>query len=78
MSNTQELLSQIQADYKEFSKKYNQRIIICAGTGCIANGALKVYNKLKTEMEKHNINVDLKLRLEEAKDLPVDKENILN
>jgi len=77
MSNTKELINKIQADYKQFSKNYQQRIIICAGTGCIANGSLKIYEKLKTEIEKHDIHVDLKLRLKEAKDLPVDKENIL-
>ncbi|MFP4548772.1 MAG: NADH-ubiquinone oxidoreductase-F iron-sulfur binding region domain-containing protein [Fidelibacterota bacterium] len=77
MSNTTDLLNKIQKDYQKFSKKYQQRIIICAGTGCVANGALKIYDKLKTEIEKHDINVDLKLRLKEAKDLPVDKHNVL-
>ena len=27
-------------------------ILICAGTGCIAGGAMKIYDNLKTECEK--------------------------
>lgn len=37
-------LDKISAKVKNASKKINKRIILCAGTGCVANGALKVYD----------------------------------
>lgn len=48
-----------------FNKKLDiiqGRIIICAGTGCVANGALKVYAEFTEQIKKHNLNliVDLK------------------
>ncbi len=74
MSN---LLAKIKTDYNTIAEQYNQRIIICAGTGCMANGAMDIFNALKSEIEKHDKNVDVKLRVEEGKELPTDKENIL-
>lgn len=38
-----------------------KRIIVCAGTACIANGALKVYDELKKAIEKSGINVKVNL-----------------
>ena len=32
-------------------------VLICAGTGCIAGGSLKIYENLKAECEKRNLNV---------------------
>ena len=32
-------------------------ILICAGTGCIAGGAMKIYDNLKTECEKRGLPV---------------------
>ncbi|HEY1986747.1 MAG TPA: NADH-ubiquinone oxidoreductase-F iron-sulfur binding region domain-containing protein [Terracidiphilus sp.] len=41
-----------------------RRVIICAGTGCMANGAMKVYERFKTEMAGSGLNVILELRPE--------------
>ena len=41
-----------------------RRVIICAGTGCMANGAMKVFEHFKTEMAGAGINVILELRPE--------------
>jgi len=41
-----------------------RRVIICAGTGCIANGAMKVFERFKTEMASAGLNVILELRAE--------------
>ena len=37
-------LEQIGQDYKNAAGKITGRIVICAGTGCIANGAMKVFH----------------------------------
>ena len=49
-----------QAAYAAQTKK----IIICAGTGCVAGGSLKVYNRLKSLMETENIPVEITLEAE--------------
>jgi len=41
-----------------------RRVILCAGTGCIANGAMKVYERFRAEMDRAGINVVLELRAE--------------
>lgn len=37
------------------------KIIVCAGTGCVAGGSLEVYSRLKELMETHNIHVSVEL-----------------
>jgi NADH-quinone oxidoreductase subunit F len=43
-----------------------RRVIICAGTGCMANGAMKVFEKFKSEMAGSGLRVILELRPEAA------------
>ncbi len=40
------------------------RIIICAGTGCVANGALKIYDRMVSILKEKNIQVALELKQE--------------
>ena len=37
-------------------------VMICAGTGCIASGAMKVYEELRCECEKHGLQIFLGLQ----------------
>jgi NADH-quinone oxidoreductase subunit F len=39
-----------------------RRVILCAGTGCMANGAMKVFEQFKREMASSGLNVILELR----------------
>ena len=41
-----------------------EKIIICAGTGCVAGGSLDVYEKLKEIMTAEGINVEVELKAE--------------
>lgn len=41
-----------------------RRVILCAGTGCMANGAMKVFEQFKREMAASGLNVILELRAE--------------
>src|ERR1035441_8697656 len=45
-----------------------RRVIICAGTGCMANGAMKVFEKFKSEIANSGLRVVLELRPEAAGD----------
>ena len=48
-------------------------VLICAGTGCIAGGALKIYDNIKAECEKRGLQVyvGLKHDTDEEKSLHV-------
>src|ERR1035438_2962316 len=45
-----------------------RRVIICAGTGCMANGAMKVFEKFKSEIANSGMQVILELRAEATSD----------
>lgn len=53
---------------KEFRKKcrgelssQTKKILVCAGTGCIAGGSLKIYDKFKELCEANGLNVQVSL-----------------
>jgi len=41
-----------------------RRVVICAGTGCVANGAMKVYAAFQEQMRKNNLPFVVELREE--------------
>src|SRR5664279_4240995 len=45
-----------------------RRAVVCAGTGCMANGSMKVYEQFKSEMAKSGLDVVLELRAEAEDD----------
>ena len=38
-----------------------RRVVICAGTGCMANGAMKVFEQFKNEVADSGLHVVLEL-----------------
>jgi len=54
-------LKQLAAQYTEKREKAAKRIVICAGTGCVANGALKVRDALVEEINKLGLNAIITL-----------------
>lgn len=66
-------------DLKSIAEKFKanyialqRRVVVCAGTGCVANGSLKVYNELVSKIKEAGINCIVELKLEEN-----NKDNIL-
>ncbi|MFH0733358.1 MAG: NADH-ubiquinone oxidoreductase-F iron-sulfur binding region domain-containing protein [bacterium] len=57
-------LDLIKQDYLEKSKIIKRRIIVCAGTGCIANGSSKVYNKFQSLIKETGLDLILDLSFE--------------
>ena len=52
------------AKREEFAKALNaqsKQILICGGTGCVAGGSLKIYNRLKEMMDERGIKCTLVL-----------------
>jgi len=54
-------VSNVQPTAQTGSKR---RVIICAGTGCISGGALKVYEAFQAKFAACNIDVDIRLKPE--------------
>ena len=44
--------------------KKTTNVLVCAGTGCIASGSMKVYEYLKKACEQRGINVSVQLKEE--------------
>ena len=61
-----ENLEKIASDYKAMQETVTRRMTICAGTGCIANGSLKLYEALLEEIKKAGIDVVVELKGEDT------------
>lgn len=58
-------LEQIRDEYKALSSLAKKRIIVCAGTGCIANGAMKVFENLKQSAGMMGLDLVVELKHED-------------
>lgn len=54
-ANTSAKLSEISQMYINAATKFKKRIIVCAGTGCVASGAIEIFEALKTEADKKGV-----------------------
>jgi NADH-quinone oxidoreductase subunit F len=59
-------LNAIKTDYQNRAKNVTRRIIICAGTGCMASGALKISNEFKRISTLMGVQVETELKKEET------------
>jgi NADH-quinone oxidoreductase subunit F len=53
------ILEQIAADYTTRTAKQTKRIIVCAGTGCMANGAAAIIRELKLQLTVKTVEAQL-------------------
>ncbi len=58
------VLEKIKEDFKNKKECLSHSIVICAGTGCIANGALEVHAALAEYIKKNNLPLTLTLKEE--------------
>jgi NADH-quinone oxidoreductase subunit F len=59
-------LDRIAADYCAARKQVERRVTVCAGTGCVANGALKVLTALREQIAAAGLPVIVELKLEDV------------
>ncbi|MEG0307030.1 MAG: NADH-quinone oxidoreductase subunit NuoF [Clostridium sp.] len=57
-------LIDIRADYKNSLDNQKIKILVCSGTGCIAGGALDIYDEFTKIMGQSNINCEVRLEKE--------------
>jgi NADH-quinone oxidoreductase subunit F len=66
-------LGAVKEDYAKRLAMIKHRVIICAGTGCMANGAMDVYAALVDELGKRQLDVAVELQEEKEHDVYVSK-----
>ncbi|MBE0534623.1 MAG: NADH-quinone oxidoreductase subunit NuoF [Phycisphaerae bacterium] len=66
-------LKAVQDDFKARIARVKRRVVICAGTGCVANGALDVYHALADAIAARKLDVVLALNEEKDSDAYVSK-----
>ncbi len=64
IKNYNELLSSVDL-YKKSLAKQRKKVLVCAGTGCLAGGSLAIYEKIKTLVKENGLLVDVDLSKEE-------------
>ena len=57
-------LEAVGADFERAAATVSRRVVICAGTGCVANGALDVYEAFRREIAATGAEVVVELRAE--------------
>jgi NADH-quinone oxidoreductase subunit F len=64
MSISDGLVQLIESSNAHNEQTTMRRVILCAGTGCMANGAMKVFERFRKEIDRVGLNVVLELRPE--------------
>ncbi len=56
-------LREVKQSYNHAAERIHKRVVICAGTGCIANGALKVYEAFEKAVQQAGMSLFVELEL---------------
>jgi NADH-quinone oxidoreductase subunit F len=59
-------LEERKESFDQCMSEYKERIVICAGTGCVANGALEIYARFLEVIEKKGLTIAVTLQKEKA------------
>ena len=59
-------LEQRKTRFAEAFDKCKHRIVICAGTGCMAGGSMKIYHRFREVLKSRGLSVTVALEKEQA------------
>jgi NADH-quinone oxidoreductase subunit F len=62
--DTRQSLDLLRAACIEAAERESQKILVCAGTGCIASGSLEIFERLKMLIEESGVRCDVELDTE--------------
>ena len=65
---TREAFRTLSKESKKLRAEQGKQILVCAGTGCVAGGSLKVYDYMKQACEKRGIGVKVSLQEHAGRD----------
>ncbi len=57
----------LRAEAKALRERQSKQVLVCAGTGCVASGSMKVYDYLKAAIEERGLKVSVALKDEAGK-----------
>ncbi len=57
-------LQEVKEKYEKVAAHIHKRIVICAGTGCIANGAMAVYDAFKNTLREAGLDLFVELEID--------------
>lgn len=66
-------LKRIQERFRRRAHAVDRRVVVCAGTGCLVNGSMKVYEEFVRCAESSGLNVLVELKKEEESGIFVSK-----
>lgn len=58
-------LEEVATSYDAAAACFARRVVICAGTGCMAGGAMKVFKALQAEGRIHGLDIEIELDFED-------------
>lgn len=61
-------LNKIKEDYEAAQALVTRRVVVCAGTGCLVNGSMKVYGELVQRIRESGIRAVVELKKEDAEE----------
>ena len=64
MIRTQKELNELAELYANSIKDQKKRVLVCAGTGCVASGSLKIMEKMQQLVKEKGLLVDLNTVIE--------------
>lgn len=64
MIKSRDALQHIRDEYKNAREFEKRKILVCAGTGCVAGGSIEIYNELKRLLDENNIKCSVALEKE--------------
>ncbi|WP_297428501.1 NADH-quinone oxidoreductase subunit NuoF [Clostridium sp.] len=67
--NTREELEEARIQFKAALDMQYKKILVCAGTGCVAGGSLDIYERLHEIIQERGLNVTLELQEEPHGDI---------
>ncbi|MEA5003997.1 MAG: NADH-quinone oxidoreductase subunit NuoF [Christensenella sp.] len=66
-------LKQTKEQYKESLDAQYKKILVCAGTGCVAGGSMEIYDRLKELAEQKGLPVSVELKAEPHEEIAFKK-----
>ena len=64
MLKTREELSALREKVQKAYALETKKIIVCAGTGCVAGGSLKIYDRLRELAAEKNLKLEIALEVD--------------
>ncbi len=66
-------LERIKNEYLKAKSNVKRRVVLCAGTGCVANGSVKVYEALVEAVKKAGVDVTVTMERDTTSEVYVSK-----